>query len=103
MELGRGDLEVEVFTMASKIVLPREGYLAEVFHMVSFLKSKNNGVTFYDPINPKIDQTIDQTQFPTKDWSATPHGLHKDNVPSNAPTPRVACFTMRAFVDSDDS
>ena len=87
---------MEVFAMASMMALTREGYLDALFKMFSFLKSKHNGVTVFDP----TELEIDQTQFPTEDWSATPYGLCKEDVPLNAP-PRGIGFTMRAFVDSD--
>ena len=44
---------------------------------------------------------IDLNQFPTEDWSATPYGSCKEDIPLNAPPPRGIGFTMRAFVDSD--
>ena len=53
----------------------------------------------FDPTDPEIDQT----QFPTEDWSETPYGLCKEDVPLNSPSPRGIGFTMRAFVDSDHS
>jgi hypothetical protein len=51
----------------------------------------------FDPTEPEIDQT----QFPTENWSATPYGLCKEDVHLNAPAPRGIGFTMGAFVDSD--
>ena len=83
--------------MASMMALPREGHLKIVFQMFSFLKSKHNGVMVFDP----TESDIDQTQFPTEDWSATPYGPCKEDIPSNAPAPRGIGFTMRDFVDSD--
>ena len=62
-----------------------------------FLKSKHNGVTVFDPTEPKIDQT----QFLTEGWSTTTYGLCKENIPSNTPVPRGMCFTIISFVDSD--
>ncbi len=44
---------------------------------------------------------INLSKFPTEDWSATPYGVRKEDIPSNAPSPRGIGFTMRAFVDSD--
>ena len=57
------------------------GHLNVLFKMFSFLKSKHNGVTVFDPAEPEIDQT----QFPTEDWSATPYGICKEDVPLNSP------------------
>ena len=51
----------------------------------------------FDPTEPEIDQT----QFPTENWSTTPYGLCKEDVTSNDPVPRGIYFTMRAFGDSD--
>jgi len=97
VELGRGDLAMEVSAMASMMALPREGHLETVFRMFSFLKGKHNGVMVFDPTEPDIDQS----QFPIEDWSATPYGPCKEDIPSNAPAPKGIGFTIRAFVDSD--
>ena len=94
VELGRGDLEIEVSTMASMIALPREGHLSAVFQMFSFLKRKHNGVTVFDPAKPEIDQP----QFPTEDWSTTTYGPCKEDAPSKAPAPGGAGFTTRFFL-----
>ena len=88
---------MKVSTMDSMMVLTREGYLNAVFQMFLFLKSKHNGVPVFDHAEPEIYQT----QFPTEDWSATPHGSCKEDAPSNAPAPRCVVFTMRDFFDSD--
>ena len=80
--------------MASMMALPREYYLSAVLQMISFLKNKHNGVAVFDPTDPRIDQT----QFPTEDWSKTPHGPCKEDTPSSASAPRVISFSMRAFL-----
>ena len=64
--------------------------------MMSFLKIKHNGGTLLNPIEPEIDQT----QFPTKDWSASPYGPCKDDNPSKPLAHGGIGFTMRAFVES---
>ena len=76
--------------MASMMVLSREGHLSVLFKMFSFLKSKCNGIIVFDP----TEHDIDQTQFPTEDWSTRPYGLCKEDVPLNAPAPRGIGFTM---------
>ena len=97
VELGRGDLAMEVSAMASMMALPREGHLETIFRMFSFLKTKHNGVMVFDPTEPDIDQS----QFPTEDWSATPYGPCTEDIPYNAPAPKGIGFTIRAFADSD--
>ena len=83
--------------MASVMALPHEGHLTAVFQMFSFLMRKHNLVTVFDPTEPEINKT----KFPTEDWSATPYGPCKEDVPPNASLPRFIGFTMRYFVDSD--
>ena len=98
MELGRSDIAMETSALASSMMaLPREGHLKAIFQMFAFLKTKHNGVMVFDPTEPDIDLS----KFPTEDWSATPYGVRKEDIPSNAPSPRGIGFTMRAFVDSD--
>ena len=64
--------------MTSIMALPREGHLS-VLLKTFFLKSKHNGVTVFDLTEPEIDQT----QFPTEDWSVRPYGLCKEDISLN--------------------
>ena len=97
MELGQADIVMETSALASMMVLPREGHLDAVFHMFAFLKRRHNGVIVFDPTEPGIDIN----KFPREDWSATPYGECKEEIPSNALDSRGIVFTMRAFMDSD--
>ena len=97
MELGRSEIFMETSALASTMALPREGHLDAVFHMFSFLKHKHNGVIVFDPTEPEIDIN----KFPREDWSDTPYGECKEEIPRNAPDSRGIAFTMRAFMDSD--
>ncbi len=98
VELERTDIAMETPALASMMALPCEGHLKAIFQMFAFLKtSKHNGVMVFDPTEPDIGPI----KFPTEDWSATPYGVCKEDIPSNAPSPRGIGFTMlRAFVDS---
>ena len=87
---------METSALASMMALPHEGDLDAVFHMFAFLKRKHNGVMVIDPTEPEIDINT----FPCEDWSATPYGECKEEIPSNAPEPRGIAFNMRAFLDS---
>ena len=97
MVLGRVDLTMEVSSLASMMALPHRGHLEAIFHMFAFLKSKYNALMVFDPSEPDIDES----QFTKQDWSDTPYGDCKEDVPGNAPPQRGIGFTMRAFVDSD--
>ena len=52
VELGRGDLHMEVSAMDPMMTLPREGHLIVIFNIFSSLKSKYNGFTVFDPTDP---------------------------------------------------
>ena len=88
---------METSALASMMALPREGHLDAVFHMFAFLKRKHNGVIIFNPNEPEIDIN----KSPLENWSPTPYGECKEEIPSNAPEPRGIAFTMRSFVDSD--
>ena len=51
----------------------------------------------FDPSVPDIDDS----QFVCEDWTASPYGECKEEVPSNMPPPKGIGFHMQAFVDSD--
>jgi hypothetical protein len=97
VELGRGDICMEVSAMASMMAMPREGHLDQLFHTFSFLKTNHNGVMVFDPTEPDIDESL----FTDEDWSATPYAESKEELPPNMCEARGVGMTMRAFVDSD--
>ena len=97
MELGRVDICMNSSALAFMMASPRDGHLKTLFHMFAFLKNKHNGVMVFDPTVPEIDTSAFQPQ----DWTAAAYGDCKEEIPTNAPTPRGIGFTMRAFVDSD--
>ena len=90
VELGHADNVMGTSALASTMALPREGHLKAIFQMFAFLKSKHNGVTVFDPIEPDVDET----KFPNEDWPGTVYGECKEVIPENAPEPRGIGFTM---------
>ena len=42
VELGRVDMNCEVSMMSSHLVMPREGHLAQVYHIFAYLKKHHN-------------------------------------------------------------
>ena len=88
---------METSALASMMAMPREGHLAQVYRMFSFLSSHHNAVMVFDHTPPDIDHSA----FTDEDWTASAYGECKEEIPSNAPKPRGIGFTMRAFVDSD--
>ena len=97
VELNRVDICMETSALASMMAMPREGHLAQVYRMFSFLRSHHNAVMVFDPTPPEIDSS----SFTDEDWTTSAYGECKEEIPNNAPKPRGIGFTMRAFVDSD--
>lgn len=99
VELGRVDICLETSMMASHLALPREGHLAQVFHMFDYLKRHHNAEMVFDPSDPVIDESL----FERRDWTSTEFG-HLDGeevLPPKMPEPRGRGFVMYAKVDAD--
>jgi hypothetical protein len=99
VELGRVDIGLEVSVMSSRLVLPREGHLEQVFHISAHLKKYHSTEVVYDP----SDQVIDEAQFDAKDWAASEFGQLNgvEELPPNMPEPTGQGFVIRAKVDAD--
>ena len=67
VELGRGDLTIEVYALTSMMTLPCEGHLQQIFNMFAILKTNHNGVMVFDPTEPEIDESC----FTQEYWSAS--------------------------------
>jgi hypothetical protein len=91
VELGRV-VCLKVSMMSFHLVLPRVGYLEEVFHIFAHLKKYRNTEIVYDPSDP----VIDEAQFDAKDWASSEFG-HLDGeeeLPPNMPEPRDQGFVI---------
>ena len=69
--------------MASMMELPREGHFQQLYRMFAFLKHKHNAVMVFDHSDPDLDESA----FQDEDWSSTPYGDSKEEIPSNVPEP----------------
>ena len=99
VELGRVDICLAQSLLSLHLVLPREGYLAQLFHIFAYLKKYYNMEMVFDPSNPMINMN----DFEWKDWRCSEFG-HIDGqeaLPPNMPTPRGQGFTILARVDTD--
>ena len=96
-ELGRIDICMETSATASMMASPCQGYLDQRFHMFAYLKLKHNSAMVFDPTEPDIDDA----QFPREEWSATPYGECKEELPVNMLQSRGIDFTMCGPIDSD--
>jgi hypothetical protein len=99
VELGRIDICLETLMLLSHLTLPREGHLAQVFHIFAYLKKYHNTEMVFDPSDP----IINEAEFERKDWTSSEFGhvSGEEERPANAPQPRGLCFTIRAKFDAD--
>ena len=101
VELGRVDICCKVSMLSSHLALPRCGHLAQVLHMVAYLKSHANYEMVYDP----SDVEFDRAQFLRKDWGYSIYTQDDrelvEELPPNMPDPRGLGMTMGVYVDSD--
>jgi hypothetical protein len=96
VELGRIDIATEVSMLAAHNALPREGHLAAVFHVYSYLKTRPNARLIFDPTYADIDYE----SFPEENWSDF-YGDVSEAIPPNAPAPLGKPVELRCFVDAD--
>ena len=80
VELGRIGIFCEVSMMYSHLALPREGRLAQVFHISAYLKKQHNYALVFDPSYPDVN--IDT--FPKHDWTKS-YGDVNEAVPHDMP------------------
>ena len=99
VELGRVDTCLETSLMSSHLALPREGHLAQLFHMFAHLKKCHNTEMVFDPSDPAIDESL----FELRDWTSTEFGhiQGKEELPLSVPQPRGRVFVVRAKVNAD--
>ena len=83
--------------MASIIAMTIEGHLQQLFHMLAYLRIKYNSSMVFDPIEPDIDNS----HFVFEDWPASAYSECKDEIPPNAPQPKIIGFAVILFVDSN--
>jgi hypothetical protein len=96
VELGRIDIATEVSMLAAHNALPREGHLAGVFRIYSYLKTRPNARLVFDPSYAHIDYE----SFPQQNWSDF-YGKVNEAIPPNAPKPLGKPVEFRCFVDAD--
>jgi hypothetical protein len=96
VELGRIDIYIHVSMLSSFLASPREGHVAEVIHIVAYLKKHKRSTMVFDDTIPHVDESL----FLATDWTEFYRGA-KELKPSNAPEPRGNPVNMYGFCDSD--
>jgi hypothetical protein len=61
VELGRIDITAKVSMLSSHLALPREGHLAQAFHIFAYLEPHHASRLVFDPTYPFIDETLFNT------------------------------------------
>jgi len=99
VELGRVDICLETSMMSSHLAMPREGHLAQLFHMFAHLKKYHNTEMVFDPSDP----VVEMDDFQRKDWTSSEFGHvdGKEELPPNMPKPRGLGLVITAKVDAD--
>ena len=95
VELGRVDIITEVSTLASHLVLPREGHLDALFQIYAYLKKRHNSPIVLDPTYLNEPQG----EFIECDWREF-YGNVKEPIPPNAPRPLGKEVELRLYTDS---
>ena len=97
IEIGRIDLCTKVSLLSAYRAAPREGHLAAVLNVMSYLGQNHNTRLTFDPTYPEIEYEVFTYDKPWVDF----YGNVKEPVPLNAPEPCGKAVDLRAFVDSD--
>ena len=96
VELSRTDICCEVSMISSHMALPREGHLAQVFHIFAYLKKHHNSALLFDPSYPDVNIYTS----PKHDWKKL-YGDSKEAMPPDTSEPFWKEVIMCCFVDAD--
>jgi hypothetical protein len=96
VELGQIDIATEVSMLAAHNALPREGHLAAVFQVYSYLKTCPNARLIFDPTYSDIDYE----SFPQENWTEFYGDVH-EALPPNAPPALGKPVKICCFADTD--
>jgi hypothetical protein len=92
VELEWIDICLEVSMLSSHLALPREGHLAQTFHIFAYLRKYHNTKMVFNPSDP----VIDEASFDQKDWTSSKFGhiSRSKERPANMLQPRGFGFLM---------
>jgi hypothetical protein len=95
-ELGRIDIYIDVSLLSSHMCQPRVGHLEQVLHIFAYLKHHENSHMVLNPNYVTWEAEIFNQQAWTEFYKDA-----KEQVPTNAPSPRGHAVQINAFVDAD--
>jgi hypothetical protein len=85
--------------LSSHLALPREGHLAQTFHVFAYLRKYHNTEMVFDPSDPVVNEAA----FDRQDWTSSEfsHLTGEEEKPANMPQPRRLGFVLQAKVDAN--
>jgi hypothetical protein len=86
VKLGRIDITAEVSMLSSHLALPRDGHLAQAFHMFAYLEPRHASRLVFDPTYPHTDESLFNAEC---DWKPF-YGDVKESIPIMPPC-HVGC------------
>jgi hypothetical protein len=90
------DIVTEVSMLSFYLACQREGHLENALHVMGYLRLKHNSPLIFDLTYPDIDQTA----FPSFEWSEFP-GNVEEAIPPDMSPPLGKDIDLRMMVDSD--
>jgi hypothetical protein len=99
VELGSINICLETSMLSLHLAMPRQGHLAQTYHVFAYLKKYYNTKMVFDPSDPVVDKAA----FDQKDWTSSKFGhvTGGEEKPPNMPQPRGVGFVLRAKVDAN--
>jgi hypothetical protein len=94
--LGRVDILLEVSLMSSFNILPREGHLEALYHMVAYLAKADQHSIAFDASSPDLKPT----SMVATDWTDF-YGDVSEAIPPKMPKPRGNPVNTTCFVNAN--
>ena len=98
VEIGCVDIITEVSILASQMVIPREGHMDVMLHVLDYLKERHNSSMLFDPKYPSINKT----KFQKHEWKRF-YGDIKEEIMNNCSKPLGREADLYMFIDLDHS
>ena len=96
VELGQVDILLETSLMSTHLVLPCEGHLEQVIHIVGYLKTQKKMKLLLDASYPKVKESW----FQEYDWFDF-YRYAEGAIPPDMPEPRGLDVVLSCFVDAN--
>ena len=99
IELGRVDICHEVSILSQFQASPRQGHLEQLYHIFGFLKKNPKLTLYFDPNEPKLDESVFENGSTAKDFKEQYQDAEEE-LPTHMPKPRGKAVRITAFFDA---